>query len=143
MELETPATEVYNIYFDNDLNMVVMEWNGYATSEQFREGTELMLNTLIKHNASKVLADIKNMILIAMEDQKWLDTNFLPRAFKFGFKALAIVKPNSYFNKVAVESISYKVNKEKLLISFFDSIDEKNPAWFIEDEAKEWLSTIN
>lgn len=126
------STKIYNIFFDQKINSVVMEWNGYATSKQFKEGTELMLNTLIKNNTFKVLADIKDMILIGKEDQEWLDTDFLPRAIKFGFKAIAIIKPDYYFNKVAVDSISYKVDKEKLTINFFDNIEE----------AKEWLHTI-
>lgn len=125
-------TEIYNIYFDGEINSVVMEWNGYATSKQFKQGTELMLNMLIKNNCSKVLADIKEMKIIAMEDQQWLNEEFLPRATTFGFKAIAIVKPHYYFNKVAVETISYKVDKEKLTINFFDN----------SEEAKEWLSKI-
>ena len=72
-----------------------MEWQGYATSNQFKEGTELMLNTLIKHRSIKVLANIKDMILIGMEDQQWLDTQFIPRAIRFGFKAIALVKPDT------------------------------------------------
>jgi hypothetical protein len=124
-------TEIYNIYFDEAINAVIMEWDGYATSNQFKEGTELMLNTLIQNNAVKVLADIKDMILIGMEDQQWLDTHFLPRATKFGFKAIAIIKPDNYFNKVAVESISYKVDKNKLAINFFDNVEEAK-AWLKE-----------
>ena len=123
-------TEIYNIYFDKDLDCVVMEWDGYATSKQFKQGTELMLNTLIQNNCSKVLADIKDMKIIAMEDQQWLNEEFLPRATSFGFKAIAIVKPDYYFNQVAVETISYKVDKKKLTINFFDNIED----------AKEWLS---
>ena len=124
--------KVYEIYFDPQINSVVMEWNGYATSRQFKEGTELMLNTLIKNNSYKVLADIKDMTLIGKEDQEWLDEDFLPRAIKFGFKAIAILRPDYYFNKVAVESISYKVDKEKLIINFFDNIEQ----------AREWLNKI-
>ena len=125
-------TEIYNIYFDKEIDAVVMEWNGYATSTQFKEGTELMLNTLIQNNSFKVLADIKDMVLIGIEDQQWLNTHFLPRAIKFGFKAIAIIKPNNYFNKIAVESVSYKVDKDKLAINFFDNITE----------AKEWLKRM-
>jgi hypothetical protein len=124
--------KTYNIYFDKDIDAVVMEWHGYATSRQFKEGTELMLNTLIKHNSSKVLADIRDMTLIGMEDQQWINEVFLPRATKFGFKAIAIIKPQSYFNKVAVETISYKVDKDKLTINFFDNADE----------ARGWLREI-
>ncbi|MDF2455835.1 MAG: hypothetical protein K0R51_1828 [Cytophagaceae bacterium] len=126
------SDKIYNVYFDDQLDTVVMEWDGYATSSQFREGTELMLNVLIQNRASKVLADAKDMIMIGLEDQQWMDTEFLPRAIKFGFKAIALIKPDSYFNKVAIESISYKVDKEKLMINFFDGIEE----------AKLWLSSI-
>jgi len=125
-------TEIYNIYFDKDLDCVVMEWDGYATSKQFRQGTELMLNTLIQNNCTKVLADIKDMKIIAMEDQQWLNEEFLPRATTFGFKAIAIVKPDYYFNHVAVETISYKVDKDKLTINFFDNIED----------AKTWLGKV-
>ncbi len=125
-------TEIYNIYFDKDLDCVVMDWDGYATSKQFKQGTELMLNTLIQNHCSKVLADIKDMKIIAMEDQQWLNEEFLPRATTFGFKAIAIVKPKYYFNQVAVETISYKVDKEKLTINFFDDIED----------AKAWLGKV-
>src|SRR6187399_2486571 len=93
-----------NIYFDADQNCVVMEWDGYATSAQFRQGTELMLETLQKHETKKVLANIKNMVLIGMEDQLWMEQDFLPRAIQHGFSAIAIIRPDHYFNKVAVES---------------------------------------
>jgi hypothetical protein len=61
-----------------------------------------------------------------------LNTHFLPRAIEFGFKAIAIIRPDFYFNKVAVESISYKVDQEKLTINFFDNIID----------AKTWLQTV-
>ena len=116
--------EVYNIYFDKDIDSVVMVWKGYSTSEQFREGTELMLNELISNGSSKVLADVREMVLIGMEDQRWLETRFLPRAIKFGFKKIAIITPRSYFNKVAIESVSYKVDKEKIAIQFFEGRED-------------------
>ena len=56
---------------ENEGNIV--SWEGYATSPEFKEGTELMLNTLIKNKLAKVLADIKGMTLIGMDDQQWLN----------------------------------------------------------------------
>jgi hypothetical protein len=61
--------EVYHIYYDPALNWIVMDWDGYATSKQFREGTERMLKLMVKHQTGKVLADIKDMVLIGMQDQ--------------------------------------------------------------------------
>jgi ferredoxin-NADP reductase len=125
-------TEAYHIYFDPAINAVVMDWDGYATSRQFRQGTEVMLSLLIQHNTYKVLADTSDMMLIAGEDQQWLNEAFLPRAIRSGFKAIAIIKPNAYFNKVALETVSYKVDKEKLTINFFNNTEE----------AKAWLSSV-
>lgn len=118
------AEEVYSIHYDATLNAVRMTWNGYATSEQFRAGTELMLDTLAANNANKVLADLRAMELIGSNDQHWLENNFVPRAIEKGFRALAIVQPEAYFTKVSVESVSYKVENEKLTISFFKTPEE-------------------
>ena len=126
------VNKVYDVYPDVTSGMIVMDWEGYATSAQFREGTETMLNLLIEQKVHKVLANIRNMVLIGMEDQKWMETNFLPRAIRFGFKACAIVKPTNYFNRVAVETISFRAEKEKLQIQFFDTYEE----------AKEWLDHL-
>jgi hypothetical protein len=123
-------TNVYHIYYDPQNAYVVMEWDGYATTVQFKEGTEKMLEVLVANKAGKVLADIKDMDIIGMEDQRWIESVFLPRAIEQGFKAIALIKPTSYFNRVAVESISYKVANEKLQIGIFDNIEE----------AKVWLA---
>lgn len=122
--MSSTQTEVYNIFYVPEKHFVQMNWTGYATSEQFRQGTEVMLNLLVQNKATKVLADIKDMLVIGADDQKWLETQFLPRAIKFGFKSIAMVKPHSYFNKVAVETISYKIDKQKLSINFFDTAEE-------------------
>lgn len=118
------TTNTYDIYYEESIKAVIMKWSGYADSGQFREGTELMLNTLIQNNCSKVLASISDMTLIGAEDQQWLNSTFIPRAMKFGFKEIAIVKPKSYFNKIAVESVSEKISTRNLNAVFFDTVDD-------------------
>jgi hypothetical protein len=124
--------KIYDIYYDAEKGWVVMQWEGYANSAQFREGTELMLKTLTANGAHKVLANIQDMVLIGQEDQKWLEESFLPKAIASGFKAVAFVKPLSYFNQIAVESVSYKIDKQRLTINLFDS----------KKEAEQWLSSV-
>lgn len=131
--MDTEASKVYKVFVDSQTDTVVMDWKGYATSQQFRDGTELMLNYLIESKVHKVLADAKDMILIGMEDQQWMETSFLPRATRFGLKTCAIVKPESYFNKVAIESITRKIDPEKIQVSVFDNVEE----------ARAWLQQAN
>ena len=130
METSAENTIVYYIYFDRDKEHVVMEWNGYANSNEFRTGTEKMLNELEQHKASKVLADIKNMVLIAQNDQAWLLDYFIPKAIERGFKQIAIVKPDHYFNQVALDTIAAQTGRYTLLMEFFDD----------RASAEEWLS---
>ena len=122
----------FNFTYDESLAAVVMEWNGYFTSEQFRLGTEFMLEMLRQHKANKVLALIQDMVLIGMEDQQWLEKEFLPRAIDAGFKACALLTPKHYFNKVAVENVTYKIDQQKLRVSLFNA----------EEEARNWLRSF-
>lgn len=115
---------VYQIYYDTAQGYVRMDWNGYATSAQFREGTEYMLKLLVESGAHKVLADIKGMTLIGQEDQNYVKFNFLPRAIERGFRAIALVRPSNYFNALAVEAISYRVQQTSVQIRLFDSLEE-------------------
>lgn len=125
--------KVYDIFYDTTMGFVVMKWQGYSTPEQFKRGTEFMLQTLVQHKASKVLANIKDMDIIGLEDQKWLEHSFLPEALSKGFKAIAIVKPSSYFNAVAIESMLRRPVLSHLKMRVFDT----------EAEAVAWLSNVS
>lgn len=120
--------DVYNVSYDPDLDAVTMEWNGYATSEQFRTGTELMLKTMQEHHASKVAGNITDFVLIGMEDQKWMLKEFLPQAIAQGFRKCALTIPMHYFNKVAVESIINGINSEGFEIRLFENFEDAK-AW--------------
>lgn len=122
----------YSITYDNEIKAVVCIWKGYSNSREFREGTEEYLSFLVQMQASKMLVDLKEMILIGKEDQDWMDNSYLPKAIDEGLKAVAVVQPNYYFNKVAVESILFKLNMRPVQVNYFKAFDE----------AKEWLSNF-
>ena len=119
-----PADVDCKIYFDQSLNAVVMNWRGYFTSDQFREGTEYMLDTLIQHNCNRVLAAVRDLVLISADDQEWLMRKFVPRAIQFGFRSVAIVRPQSYFGNVAIERVTENVNTKNLTVSIFDTTED-------------------
>ena len=122
----------FSVDYDQELNAAVMEWAGYFTVDQFKEGTEKMLNCMKQHQSKKVLALIRDMMLIGAEEQKWLEVSFLPRAIEQGFKACALLTPFYHFSKVAVENITWKIDKKKLIVNLFDN----------EQEARNWLKSV-
>jgi hypothetical protein len=126
------AGKKYNIFYDEEIEAVIMNWHGYATSEEFREGTEFMVKLLEESKSRKVLANVKEMILIAKEDQDWLDKAFLPKIVELGLQATAVIMPTNYFNKIAVESISYKIAQQKIVVNYFEDLQK----------AKDWLQSV-
>src|SRR4051812_12332809 len=106
------TSTVYNITYDPDLRAVIGIWKGYATSTQFREGTEEQLAVMVANQTTKMLVDLKEMVLIGKDDQDWMDKNYIPKSIEEGLKVVAVVQPDYYFNKVAVDSIIFKINKQ-------------------------------
>jgi hypothetical protein len=128
-----PST-VYRITYDPDLSAVISIWNGYATSTQFREGTEEQLAVMQANQSNKMLVDLREMVLIGREDQDWMDKNYIPKSIEEGLRVVAVVQPDNYFNKVAVEGIIFKINKQELKVNYFKSF-VKAIEWL-------WSSTI-
>lgn len=123
----------YTITYDENIKAVVCVWKGYSNSREFREVTEEYLSLLIQNQVSKMLVDLKEMTLIGKEDQDWMDRSYLPKAIEHGLKAVAVVQPDYYFNKVAVDSILFKLNMRPVQVNYFKTFEE----------AKDWLSKFN
>jgi hypothetical protein len=115
--------------YDTDIPCVVMIWNGYATSAAFKDGNARVLAEISAHRASKLLGDIRNFVLIGAEDQTWLNEVWIPRAMHAGLRKIALVQPTFYFNRVAVESVAKKMDRERVEVGFFNT----------QDEARAWL----
>ncbi len=126
------SSKSFEIFYTADLQAIVSIWKGYSTSTDFREKTQLQLELLIAKKAKNMLVDLKDMILIGKDDQDWMDKSYIPAAIEEGLRNVAVVQPDYYFNKVAVESIIYKINKEPLSVNYFSTFDE----------AKDWLSGV-
>ena len=117
------------IDYDADIPCVVMIWKGYATSAAFREGNAQVLAQITERRASKLLGDVTDFVLIGAEDQAWLNEVWIPRAVHAGLRKVALVQPSFYFNRVAIDSVAQKLDRDRVELGFFDN----------RDAAKEWL----
>ena len=117
------------IDYDADIPCVVMIWKGYATSAAFREGNAQVLAQITERRASKLLGDVTDFVLIGAEDQAWLNEVWIPRAMHAGLRKVALVQPSFYFNRVAIDSVAQKLDRDRVELGFFDN----------RDAAKEWL----
>lgn len=117
--------------YDPNVPCVVMVWKGYATSAAFREGNARVLAEITNRRASKLLGDVTDFVLIGAEDQAWLNEVWIPRAMHAGVRKVALVQPSFYFNRVAIDSVAQKLDRDRIQLGFFDN----------RDAAKDWLKS--
>lgn len=113
--------DVLKLSYDTDLSAVIMEWTGFSNKEQFREANEAVLQLLKNTSAKKILADVRHMKIISLQDQQWLYQEWFPRVTKAGLAYAAIVESEDFFNRLTVDNIVQKVN-DQLTVKYFDTL---------------------
>jgi|SRR5690606_11192757 len=112
--------QVLELTFETELGAVIMNWNGFSSSGEFYEANESVLRLLKENNARKIVADLRNMKIIKLEDQQWLYKDWLPRAIRAGLEYVAIVESEDFFNRLSVDNVSQQINGQ-LNIKYFNT----------------------
>ncbi len=94
-----------SIVHNSDINGINIHCKGFASSEQYRKGLHKLLEIIKHHELSKILVDTRHMKMIGADDQKWTIKFFLPKAYKIGCRAVAIIPGEDYFNRMTVNLI--------------------------------------
>ena len=114
------------IFFHEDLQCVHLNWEGFATSEEFREACDFSLELLEQKQVSRMIADNTNSKAITPEDQKWLNEDWFGRAFAKGFRVSATIYSKNVFNKLALKNIVNNINGEVFTVQMFESFEDAN-----------------
>lgn len=112
---------ILQLSHDIESGAVIMEWTGFSSSSQFREANEAVLKLIRDTNASKIIADIRNMKIITIQDQQWLYQNWLPRTIRAGVEFVAIVESEDFFNRLSVDNVVQKID-DQLTVKYFKSV---------------------
>ena len=119
------------IYYDETVPCVTMQWKDFATSEEFKIGLNKGLDLLMEQNTENWLADLRKMDVIDPDDEKWSNEDWFPRALAGGVKKMALIPSVDIFNNMSVESIMNEVAGTGLVVHYFDNVEE----------AKTWLKS--
>lgn len=120
------------IHYISESNCVHLDWEGYTTSEQFRDACNASLELLIKHRADKMIADNTKAKIVKGEDQQWMNDEWFPKAFAAGFRTSAVVVSTDIFRDMAVKKIVNGLDKNQFTVQFFTSLEE----------AKIWIQEV-
>ncbi len=113
-----------DIIWDEKSNVVITQWKGYATSEEFRGILNDALDLLIKKKSSKWLGDTTNIMTLQKADEDWVNNEWFPKAIIGGVKKMAVVMPEKRIQNNVVNRIMDNNGKEVLQSCEFKSYQE-------------------
>jgi hypothetical protein len=111
------------VSFDARVPCVIMIWQGYFTSDEFRAANERVLELLQRTRCPGLLGDVTDFTLIGADDQRWLNEHWIPRAIDAGLRTCALVQPTYFFNRVAVDNVTRQVDGRRLAVEYFADRD--------------------
>lgn len=120
---------VASVSWDEDAQLVLVEWQGWASPTEFAALLEAEIVALRKHKGSRMLADCRRQKGLSAADQDRANEVWLPRALAAGLKRLAVVVPSSGLAEANLKERLGKVRPEALEVAYFPT----------PEEARDWL----
>lgn len=96
---------VVTISYDEELQLGTAVWEGFLSSEEFREAITTCINLIEERKVLRWLGDNRKMRVIRQADQVWFVENILPRLQQSSLRRNAVLVSEDFFNKAAVEQI--------------------------------------
>jgi len=119
---------VASVRWDQDAKLVLVEWEGWADSTEFKELLDAEIRALQQHRGSRVLADCRQQKVINPADQERANREWLPRALVAGLKRFAVVLPKSGLAEMNIRDALGKVPDTELQVAYFATVEEAR-AW--------------
>ena len=122
------ANPVCTVQIEDTIPCLRVTWKRYVTSVQLRYVHECLLELLVRHGCAKILGVDTLLPSISGDDQRWIAEDWLPRARAAGLKVVANKSSDSYFARIAVDSV-LKSFRPFVDVRSFDDLER----------AREWL----
>ncbi|WP_205503605.1 STAS/SEC14 domain-containing protein [Rufibacter psychrotolerans] len=107
--------------YDDELSTAYAVWNGFLSSEEFREATQKCIELMEEQGITRWLADNRKMRVIRQADQQWFAETIIPRMLNTSLRRIATLVSEDVFNKMAVEQLMQRANsKEQMTIRDFN-----------------------
>ena len=118
-----------DILYNETLKAVQTKWKGiYVKGDEFRKIIDEVLKAMEQTKSSTVIADTREMKLIAEADRQWIIDDWYPRALAGGFRCQALIVSRDSFNEQAIKLIVSKYNNELIKTHYF-IVPEDAEAW--------------
>ncbi|MDQ3290020.1 MAG: hypothetical protein M3Q05_01900 [Bacteroidota bacterium] len=109
------------IDWDEDYDIIYLEWHYYPGSEKYRESLEWALSLARRKNIKYGIANVKQITHPEPDDLAWLIDSWFPELLALPIKKIAVVLPTDAFEElVAVYLNKLNISVLPFDIEFFD-----------------------
>jgi hypothetical protein len=115
--------------YDSTVPCITATFNGFMSSEQFRNFLNKGLDHLIEkkksHDKILWLADTRKHVVQPDKDTKWVADEWNPRALKGGIRHVAFVLPENVFGNASVKRYADNTlqKKDEMVVQMFGDIN--------------------
>jgi hypothetical protein len=95
-------TSTVTVEIEEKTKVMTQKWNGYSSSQVFREAIDKSLDAVKKHGVKAILNDTLEQAVVKPEDSQYA-ASVMPKLFMSGLKAMAIVLPKSVFTQMTIK----------------------------------------
>lgn len=111
------------VHWEEPLQAVWMQWKRYAEGADYRDGLDAGVALIRQKNASRWLADLRQLGPVRQEDQQWTNAEWFPRAVAAGVRYMALLAPRAAVSRLSVRQIMSRVNDVNLITAHFDDLE--------------------
>lgn len=117
---------VAQVRWDEDNSIVLVTWDGWANTEEFKALLDAEVKALREHECPHLLADCRRQRVLNLADQERANREWLPQVLEAGLKRFAIVLPES---EVAAGHLRERLSDVTgMEIAYFADVEESR-AW--------------
>lgn len=98
-------TDIIRVSYDEELQMGLGEWKGFASGNDIRSSALRSLEFVNEYGVTRWLSDRRKMRAIRQQDQQWTVEEFIPKMLESPLRRMATIVSEDIFNKMAIEQI--------------------------------------
>lgn len=92
-------------YVDLENEWVYANWIGTPTTQQVKDGLDIILKAMQENKIGKILNDNRELKGTWTGALEWIVNDWTPRAIKAGYSAVAFIYSKDVFGKFSVDSL--------------------------------------
>lgn len=118
-----------NARIDGTCSAAVTTFSGFLSFQEHSKIGNEVLDLAAKNGISRMILDTTDLKVIMQETQKWIETDWFPRANSAGIKYIVFIIPADALGKMSTTKVNQKAGN--VTIQYVDSMSK----------AKEWICT--